>query len=325
MLRMIFLIIIPICCVLWYMISMPGHSYQGPLVPTTETEQVLANRMRDHVRAVASEEHNTLHPKALADAARYIEAQLKNMGYAVALQSYESGDGQVRNVEVEIKGATKPQEIIIIGAHYDSARCAPGGNDNASGTAMVLELARSFKTSRPERTLRFVLFTNEEPPYFGSKAMGSFVYANRSRERGENIVAMLSMETIGYYDDAADSQKYPNIFKPFFPSSGNFIAFVGDVKSRALVHRTIATFRSAQNFPSEGIAAFAWIKGVDWSDHGAFWKNDYRALMVTDTAPFRYPFYHTPQDTPDRVNYRRMAKVFHGVHAAVADLAEVRN
>ena len=323
--RLIFLVVIPICSMLWYMIYIPGQSYHGPLSPITVAERALAGQLRQHVNSVASEEHNTHHPKALAETARYIETQLREMDYVVTTQGYESGDGPVHNVEVEIKGATKPQEVIIIAAHYDSARGAPGANDNGSGTAMVLELARSFKNSHPQRTVRFVLFTNEEPPYFGSKAMGSLVYANRSRERRENIVAMLSLESIGYYDDAVDSQKYPNIFKPFFPSSGNFIAFVGDLRSRALMRHAIATFRSAQKFPSEGIAAFSWIKGVDWSDHGAFWKNDYRALMITDTAVFRYPFYHTRQDTPEKLNYERMAKLFHGIHAVVGDLAGVTN
>jgi Zn-dependent M28 family amino/carboxypeptidase len=321
--RMIFLIVIPIASMLWYMIHIPDHSYQGPLAPVTAAEQALAGQLRGHVVAIASKPHNTEHPQALLDVARYLETQLKDMGYGVAVQAYESGKVSVSNVEVEIKGSSRPQEIVIVGAHYDSAHGAPGANDNGSGTAMVLELARSFKEVRPQRTLRFVLFTNEEPPHFGARTMGSMVYANRSRQRGEHIVAMLSLETVGYYDDAVDSQKYPSIFKPFFPRSGNFIAFVGDLKSRALVHRSIATFRSAQDFPSEGIAALPWIKGINWSDHGAFWKNDYRALMITDTATFRYPHYHTSQDTPDKLNYQRMAKVFHGVHAVVGDLAGV--
>jgi Zn-dependent M28 family amino/carboxypeptidase len=319
--RMTFLIIIPIGILLWYMIDMPGKSFQGPLENTTKAEQDLADQIFTHVRAIASKEHNTQHPKALEEAAHYIEAQLSGMGYTVAQQIFECEDGQVRNIEVEVKGSTKPSEIVIVGAHYDSARGAPGANDNGSGTAMVLELARSFKTGQPERTLRFVFFTNEEPPYFGSEAMGSLVYANRSRERKENIVAMLSLETVGYYVESTDSQKYPIIFKPFFPSSGNFVAFVGDLKSRALIHRTISTFRSEQKFPSEGIAAFSWIKGIDWSDHSGFWKNDYLALMITDTAIFRYPHYHTHQDTPDQLNYQQMAKVINGIRAVVEDLS----
>jgi Zn-dependent M28 family amino/carboxypeptidase len=307
------------------MMAMPGHSFQGALAPTTVDEQALADRMATHVRAIASVEHNTRHPQALAASAKYIETQLADMGYAVALQSYESGDGPVHNIEVEIKGSSKPQEIVVIGAHYDSAIGAPGANDNGSGVATVLELARGFKATQPQRTVRFVLFVNEEPPYFSTDAMGSRVYAERSRRRRDNIVAMLSLETVGYFSDSADSQKYPYVFKPFFPTSGNFIGFVGDLKSRDLVHRSIATFRAADNFPSEAIATFPWIHGIDWSDHAAFWNYNYRALMITDTAPFRYPFYHTAEDTPNRVDYRKMAKVFGGVRAVVADLVGVRS
>ena len=319
--RLLFLIVLPVCWLLWYMMSMPGLSFHGPMAAPTADERAMADRMFAHVRTIASVEHNTQHPQALADAANYIEAQLAGMGYPVSLQPFESGDGPVRNIEVEIKGSRKAQEIVVVGAHYDSAIGAPGANDNGSGVAMVLELARSFKGAQSDRTLRFVLFTNEEPPYFSTKAMGSRVYAERSRQRGENIVAMLSLETIGYYDDAVNSQKYPAIFKPFFPTTGDFIAFIGDLQSRALVRRSIASFRSTENFPSEAIATFSWIEGIDWSDHAPFWKNDYPAMMITDTAPFRYPFYHTRLDTPSRVNYRLMAKAFHGVRAVVADLA----
>lgn len=321
MMRMIFLIVIPIAILLWYMIDMPGENYKGALLPLTEDERKVAERMSTHVHSIGNKEHNTKHSASLEAAARYIENELSGMGYAVAQQPFESGDGKVRNIEVEIKGASKVNEIIVIGAHYDSAQGAPGANDNGSGTAMVLELARSFKATRPERTLRFVFFVNEEPPYFSSMLMGSRVYANRSKARNENIAAMLSLETIGYFDDAPGSQKYPIIFKPFFPDSGNFVAFVGDLRSRKLVHRSVATFRTAQKFPSEGIATFSWIKGVDWSDHWAFWKNDFRALMITDTAIFRYPHYHTHRDLPDQLNYQKMAKVYSGVRAVVADLS----
>ncbi|MES2297992.1 MAG: M28 family peptidase [Pseudomonadota bacterium] len=323
--RLTAFVFLPLGLILAYMLHVPGHSYRGKLAPLTSSEQALASQMFAHVMAVASTEHNTRHPDALERAAGYIESQLAGMNYPVALQQFDSIDttmrAKVRNIEVEIKGSSKPQEIVIVGAHYDSAPGAPGANDNGSGTAMVLELARSLHTSAPQRTLRFVLFANEEPPYFGGSSMGSLKYANRSRSRGENIVAMLSLETIGYYDDAPNSQIYPSIFRPFFPNSGDFVGFVSDLHSRELMHRTITRFRATEPFPSEGVAAFAWIQGVDWSDHGSFWKNGYPAIMVTDTAIFRYPYYHTGSDTPDRLNYGRMAKVFNGVRAAVAELA----
>lgn len=323
LLRLTLFIVVPIVALLWYMMAIPGKSYRGALAPLSMAEQTLADRFRLHVQAVASAEHNTQHPEALAAAARYLDMQLAGMGYQVGQQVYVSDGIQVRNLEVEIKGSTKPEEIILVGAHYDSARGAPGANDNGSGTAMVLELARSFKSAQPQRSLRFVLFTNEEPPHFGTVAQGAHVYAKRSRQRGENIVAMLSLETLGHFDDRPGSQKYPSVFKPFYPDTADFIGFIGDLESRALMHRAIAGFRAAQDFPSEGVAAMRWIHGIGWSDHAAFWAYDYRALMITDTAPFRYPHYHTHEDTPDRLDYPRMARVYRGIRAVVADLAGV--
>ncbi len=322
--RMLFLIVIPIASTLWYMIKMPGQSYRGPLAALTTDELALAGRLNAHLRAVAAEEHNTRHPAALQRTAAYLEGQLGDMGYAVVVQAFQSGDQTVQNLEAQITGSSKPNEIVIIGAHCDSAHGSPGANDNGSGTAMVLELARIFRKTRPQRSLRFVLFTNEEPPHFSTPTMGSLVYARHSRARNENIVAMLSLETVGYFDDAIDSQKYPVIFKPFFPRSGNFIAFIGNLRSRDLVQQGIATFRTALPFPSEGIATFPWIKGIDWSDHRAFWENGYPAMMLTDTATFRYPHYHSRQDTPDKLNYMRMAQLFSGVRAVVENFAGIQ-
>lgn len=319
--RMIFLIVIPMTVTLWYMITVPGQSYRGPPAPLTAPELALSARLSKHVHAVAAQEHNTGHPEALRDVAAYLGRQLNDMGYVVMVQAFPSGEHTVQNLEVEITGASKPNEIVVVGAHYDSAHGSPGANDNGSGTAMVLELARGFKSIAPQRTLRFVLFTNEEPPHFGEPTMGSLVYAKRSRGRGENITAMLSVETVGYYDDAIGSQKYPKIFAPFFPESGNFIAFISDLGSRELLHQSLGTFRSAQNFPSEGIATFSWIRGINWSDHKAFWDNGYPAIMITDTAVFRYPYYHRAHDTPDKVNFQRMARLYSGLHAVVGTLA----
>ncbi|MDQ1817311.1 M28 family peptidase [Massilia sp. CCM 9210] len=320
-LRMIFLVVAPIASMLWYMLDVPGESSGTVSALATPIEQELAVRLRQHVVTIASKEHNTRTPRALRETADYIDAELSRYGYKVEKQVFQADDETVWNLEVEIKGTSTPDEIVIIGAHYDSAHGSPGANDNGSGTAMVLELARRFRTARPERTLRFVLFTNEEPPHFSTTAMGSLVYANRSRARKENIVAMLSLETIGYYSDAPGSQRYPIIFKPFFPDVGNFVAIIGDLRSRELVQQTVSTFRKSSHLPSEGIAAFPWIKGIDWSDHSAFWTNDYRALMITDTAIFRYPHYHTKDDTPEKLNYPHIARLFSGIRVMVEELA----
>jgi Zn-dependent M28 family amino/carboxypeptidase len=208
-----------------------------------------------------------------------------------------------------------------VGGHYDTVEGAPGADDNGSGVAGVLELARSLAGKPTTRTIRFVFFGTEEPPSFPTSAMGSRHYADAARARGDHIMAMLSIESIGYYDSAAGSQRYPFPLSLAYPDVGDFIGFVSDLRSGPLVRRAITTFRSAMPFPTQGAALPSWVTGVSWSDHWSFWRQGYRAIMITDTAPFRNPFYHTAQDTPDKLDYGRMARVVDGLVAVVADLA----
>ena len=309
---------------LWYMVSVPGTSYSGPLNALAAEERLLADNLRRHVSAVASREHNVQNLPALEASAQHIELTLAGLGYTVSAQRFESGALEVRNIEVEARGSARASEIIVVGAHYDSVMGATGANDNGSGVAAVLELARLMREEKVERTLRFVAFANEEPPFFKSEQMGSRVYARRSKERGENIVAMFSLETIGYYSDRPGSQRYPFPLGFFYPSTGNFLAFVSNLGSRPLLHQALASFRRHAEFPSEGVAAPAFIPGVDWSDHWSFWKEGYPALMVTDTAPYRYPYYHTAQDTPDKVDYERLTRVVTGLQRMLRELARVQ-
>ena len=306
---------------LWYMVRVPGVSYSGALRPLRVEEQVVAANLQRHVAAIASREHNLWRRSALEEAAQYIERALAGAGYAVVRQPISTELGEVRNIEVEVPGAERAREIVLIGAHYDSVVGAPGANDNGSGVAAMLELARLSARAKPARTLRFVAFVNEEPPFFYSEEMGSRYYARRSKERDERIVAMLSLETIGYYSDRPGSQRYPFPLGLFYPSTGNFIAFVSNLSSRALLHEAIASFRRHAEVASEAVAAPAFLPGVDWSDQRSFWKEGYPALMVTDTAPYRYPHYHTLQDTPDKVDCERLARVVTGLHKMLGKLA----
>jgi hypothetical protein len=298
---------------LWYMIATPGRSWSGPLPPLGDEDRRLAERLRSHVRSIASTSHHVWAAAELEAAATYIEDRLRAVGHAVQREEFKAGGAAVRNLVVEVRGARRPEEIVVVGAHYDSVVGAPGGNDNGSGVAAVLELATAARDRAPERSWRFVLFVNEEPPFFRTTEMGSHVHARGAKLRGERIVAMYSLETIGYYSEAPGSQRYPFPFSAFYPDRGNFVAFVANLASRALLHRTIAAFRAHVEFPSEGAAAPAWVPGVDWSDQLWFWNEGYPALMITDTAPFRYPHYHTPQDTPDKVDYERLARVVRGL------------
>lgn len=307
------------------MILMPGSSHRGPLAPPTPAQSVLAGELRRDVVELAETigERNVVKAAALRMAADYVESGLRVAG-TVSRQRYEASGQPCENLEVEVRGATSPGEIVIVGAHYDSVTGTPGANDNASGVAGLLALARSLSTSKPACTLRFVAFVNEEPPHFRTSEMGSRVYARRCRERGENVVAMLSLETIGWFTDQPDTQKYPGPLGLCYPSEGNFIAFVGNVGSRSLVRRCIRTFRAKAAFPSEGAALPAVLPGVGWSDHESFWENDYPAVMVTDTAPFRYAHYHRKADTVDKIDFDRCARVVAGVEEVVRELAGTR-
>ena len=302
----------------WWMTAMPGRSHAGALEPPDDDLRALAARLRADVTAIASREHNLHHAQAYEAAASYIERQLGAAGYAVQRQVFETPAGASRNIEVEIRGSR--EGTMVVGAHYDSVGGAPGANDNGSGVAAVLELARRLRAWNPAHTWKLVLFANEEPPYFHSDLMGSAHYAQRAKARGERIEAMFSLETLGYYSDQPGSQRYPWPFNFFYPDRGNFVGFVGNLASRELLHRAIRAFRTHARFPSDGLAAPAFIPGVDWSDHWNFWRQGWPALMITDTAPYRYPHYHTAGDTPDKVDYERLARVVRGLEATFREL-----
>ena len=307
----------------WNMIRMPGRSHRGSLPPADDELVRLAAELCRHVTHLAEEigERNVLNrPKELAQAADYIKAEFAGAGYEVERQEYQVFGKTCCNLEVEIPGTTLPEEIVIIGAHYDSVEGSPAANDNASGVAAILRLAHSFAGSPGGRTLRFVAFVNEEAPYAHTDQMGSWVYARRCREQGENVTAMMSLETIGYYSDEPNSQKYPPPVHLLYPSTGNFIAFVGNTRYGWLVRQVVAAFRRSEPFPSEGGALPEAIPNIGFSDHWSFWQEGYPALMVTDTAPFRYAYYHTPEDTVDKVDFEKTARVVRGLETVIAAL-----
>jgi Zn-dependent M28 family amino/carboxypeptidase len=295
-----------------------------PGAPAPAPGPTMRGRLERHVRALAGEigERHVGRPEALERAASYVEEAFASLGYRPEAQVYRARQAEVRNVEAEARGASRPGEIVVVGAHYDSAWGTPGANDNGSGVAALLEIARLLAGRTLGRTVRFVAFVNEEMPFFQTPLMGSRVYARRCRDRGERVVAMLSLETIGYYSDAPGSQRYPFPFNLFYPDTGNFLGFVGNLASRRAASQAARGFREASGFPAELAVAPAWFPGVDRSDHLSFWQEGYPAVLVTDTAPFRYPFYHTVDDTPDKVDFDRLARVAAGLAEAVKRLAE---
>jgi Zn-dependent M28 family amino/carboxypeptidase len=295
---------------------------EAPMAESADPEQ--ARRLEEDVRMLAARigERNMWHPGNLEQAARHIESQLAATGCTVESQTYRLQGRSVRNIVAEIRGRKRPEEIIVIGAHYDSVFGSPGANDNATGVAVLIELARTLCSDRPRRTLRLVAFVNEEPPFFKTGDMGSRVYARQAKQQGEQIVAMVSLETLGYYSEAAGSQAFPfPLLRFFYPTRANFIAFVANFRSRALLQQALKAFRANSAFPAEGLVAPEWLIGVDWSDHWSFWRSGYPAIMITDTALFRYRHYHMPGDTPDKVDFQALARVTAGLAGMTRALA----
>lgn len=308
---------------IWFVTGMPGNSWSGLRPPLTNKEQLIHNNLKRHVAALAGDigERNVWRDGSMAAAAAYIRKTLVDAGYAVNVQSFTSRGVTVNNLEAVLPGKSNAEEIIVVGAHYDSVADSPGANDNASGVAAMLELARLLAGTALPRSVHFVAFANEEAPFFYGDEMGSNRYATQAHAQGARIEAMLSLETIGYYTDQKGSQRYPFPFSLFYPNTGNFIGFVGNLSSRGLVRRAVGAFRAHTAFPAEGVAAPSGIEGVHWSDHWAFWEAGYPAIMVTDTAPFRYPDYHRATDVPGALDYVGLARVTGGLVDVIGVLA----
>ncbi|OGT31071.1 MAG: hypothetical protein A2W28_10670 [Gammaproteobacteria bacterium RBG_16_51_14] len=309
---------------LYFAVHMPGESFTGMSPELNEEQQLLAENLSVHVRKLAEEigeRHHEL-PVALEAAANYIENNFIQTGYQPYLQVFGEKQ-QFRNIVAELYGNASADEIIVVGAHYDTVWMTPGADDNASGVAGMLEIARLLKDRNFNRTIRFVAFANEEDPFYFTGNMGSLYHAKRARDHGENIVAMFSLEMLGYYSDVKGSQLYPRPLIWFYPDKAKFIAFIGNLPSHSLLYDTIGLFRKHTHFPSEGLAApEAIIPDVRRSDHSAFWSVGYPALMVTDTAGFRNPGYHNVGDVPRTLDYEKMARVVDGLGKVIEALAD---
>lgn len=306
----------------WFMIRMPGKSFRGEPPPLSADELALRDELKAHVQTLAGEigERNVQRYDQLVASADFIERTFTGAGLRVRREGYDVQGKRCDNIEAEIPGETA--DIFVIGAHYDSVFGSDGANDNGSGVAALLALAKRFAGKTNARTLRFVAFPNEEPFHFQTQLMGSWVYANRCKERGDRISGMISLETIGYFSNAPNTQNFPVPgLGAIYPTTGNFIAFVGNLSSRALVRQVVGSFRGLATVPSEGTALPSSVPGVGWSDHWAFWQHGYPAIMVTDTAPFRYPWYHARHDSPDKLEYESMTRVVSAMEKVIAGLA----
>lgn len=272
----------------------------------------LKRRLYTHVDMLATTigTRNLQHYSALKKAQDYIAAQMTNYVSALSIQQFCADKKSVNNLILEKEGSVVPEEIIIIGAHYDTVVSSPGADDNASAIAGLLELIRLLHHYDNRRTLRFVAFTLEEPPFFGTELMGSEVYAKSCRDKNENVVAMVALEMLGYYSEKRRSQKYPlPDMKNHYSSRGNFIAVVGNESARQLTDDVTKHLENRDLIRIRKIVSPAYFHGIDLSDHSSFWKYDYPAIMLTDTAFYRNPHYHEVSDTIDKLNFRYFTQV----------------
>jgi len=286
-----------------------------PIINAVELE----NRLEKHVYVLSEEigVRNAFTYQPLELAADYIVDEFEKIGYDVQILPYSAGGRLFKNIQAEKKG---DDEIIIIGAHYDTVRTTPGADDNAAGVAVLLELARLMAKKNITKTIRFVAFSTEEPPFFKTNKMGSFVYASSLED--ERIVGMISLEMVGYYSDQPYSQNYPLWYGLFRPSQGNFIGIISDFRSRQWKDQVTTALTQSTDLPVESIWLFRWIPGTDWSDHWSFWQYDYPALMITDSGPYRNPHYHQHSDTYEKLDYDKMAKLTRGLDKALNILAK---
>ncbi len=306
----------------YYNLQSP-ENYMSVKEKSMPTDIIVSNLERS-VQRLAGEigSRGYLQKQALDASIKYITTEFKSYGYDPFFQTYTVNGREYKNIWIEKKGTGLPDKVLVVGAHYDTVSGTPGADDNASGVAGLLELARILADEPMKKTVQFAAFTLEEPPFFRSRSMGSYVYAKGLKDAGTDVEGMICLESIGYFIDEPGSQQFPlPFFRLFYPDTGNFITFVGDIRSKGFLERAKESFVKGSDLPLESLSAFSIVPGVDLSDHRSFWKFGFKALMVTDTAFYRNPNYHGPADTADTLDYSRMAEVVMGLRMTILELA----
>jgi hypothetical protein len=318
-----FLIACALTATLGFVCTAPGSSFQGSAGTLTDEENELARDLKFSVQHLAADIGARGGQKidAVNDARDYLDRELHAAGYSPVETAFDAGGGtQMHNLQAEIAGKGKG-EVVILGAHYDSMPHSPGADDNASGCAALLAIARSLRHESFDRTLRFVFFAGNEGPIAGTENMGSRACARDAKAKSEQVVVMLSLDNLGYYTDADKSQSRPLPLVPCYPSHGDFVAFVGNLGSHGMLHKCVAGFRRSAQVPSECACLPGWIPGLSCGDQASFWAEGFPAVLVTDTGSLRNPNYQTPSDTYDRLDYTRLTRTTLGLAHLARDLA----
>jgi Zn-dependent M28 family amino/carboxypeptidase len=281
-----------------------------------EKESVVENLHRsvNHLSVEIGERH-LWRERSLDRTAEYIESAFTAYGYRVARQTYSCYGKNVSNLIAEKSGTDK--EMVVVGAHYDTVPGTPGADDNASGVAGLLELARLHRETPNKKTLVFVAFANEEPPCFGSNHMGSMVYAKQLRERGGPVEVMISLEMIGYFKREL-IQTYPvQAMNLFYPKTADYIGIVGNFRSSRYVSFFKKGMKRYSKITPRSLIAPEFFGGINFSDNYSFWRHQHRAIMVTDTSFFRNKNYHQETDTIETLDFESMAEVVKGLHESL--------
>ena len=282
-----------------------------------------AQRLRTHVATLSKDfsPRDWEHSGNLERASKYITEEFARAGAQTGEQVYQVDRRLYHNVIARFGPETR--QSIVVGAHYDTFAGLPGADDNASGVSGLLELASLLSKTQLPMRVELVAFTLEEPPIFRSDSMGSMQHARQLKEQGAQLRAMISLEMIGYFSDARNSQRYPIPgLSLIYGDRGNFITVAGRFADESLVRRVKRAMTSANDLPVHSINATANIAGIDFSDHLSYWQHGYPAVMITDTAFYRNQNYHEAGDTVDTLDYRRMAQVVEQVYAAILELAD---
>lgn len=290
-----------------------------------------ASKLADHVRALAVDigTRNYAHAAALEKAAAFVSRELESYGYALQTQEYEvrppdAPAFKAKNFIAAVPASAPNAPILVIGAHYDTVSTTPGADDNASGTAVLLELARRFRGRGGKMEIRFVTYCTEEPPFFGTAQMGSAVHARSLKAEGRDVAGMISLEMLGFYADAKGSQKYPPPLSLFYPDRGNFLGMVSNLHSRKFLKAFEKGYQAPNGLPKIATSLPQWIGEIELSDQLNYWEQGFPAAMITDTAFLRNPNYHLPGDTIETLDFERMADATNGLEAAIRAFTESR-
>ncbi len=312
-----------VAAMLLYVSKMPGASPSAANGMTSEEEKSAADRMHSFCEEVAHEigHRSTAKTQNLTAARDVIKRRLGSYALKPTESPFTVRGSMGTNLEAEIEGGLSKNEVVVVGAHYDTDAYDPGADDDASGCAMLCELAGYLKGQSHDRTIVLAFFDYGSSRFAGTKESGSWAWAENAQRAGKKIAAMISLDSLGRFKDEPGTQDGPFLLSLCYPKQGNFLLVESDLGCRDLVKSAVTTLRTTGMFPAEGLTVPSFLPWFEVSDHVAFRKHEWPAIVITDTGPYRNPEHGTPSDTPDRLQYDKMAKALTAIEKLVDSLA----